>query len=167
MSAQRSLITLKAAYNNLTGINDIYPPSLIKLDLSHNTISTIPTSLSVTITMLDLSHNRLTDVSELACLINLTEIALNYNQLSQIPASLSALTKLTTLSLVHNELRGIAAAVLQSTQLQHLQLAGNSLTKQQVLQWEGVDVVLERRRMTKDKLLQGGGLSDTSLFGLD
>jgi len=44
---------------------------------------------------------------------------------------------------------------------------GNSISKAQLVDFEGFERFLERRAKTKDKDLQGGALADHSLCGLD
>lgn len=124
--------------------------------------------------VLNLCNNRIDDLSGLSEMALLVELLLDHNQLTHIPLPLSTCNKLQTLSLAHNALswqhhgtQSIPSVLFTRTALLTLQLAGNPLTKREVQQWKGIDALLERRRNAKDKLLQGGGLADSSLFGLD
>ncbi|RYG69204.1 hypothetical protein EON64_03295 [archaeon] len=178
------VVQLKLSHNYLTNqsldtAENTLPPSLTRLDLSHNQLDAVPCLLASAplLTALVCSHNHICQLVQLTCCSLLCELDLDYNQVQELPEFLSALTKLTSLSLAHNKLaaRSVLAPAEQSihtrifllTPLEQLNLQGNLVSKQELLTFEGVDKLLERRKMTKDKLLQGGGLSDSSLFGLD
>lgn len=48
-----------------------------------------------------------------------------------------------------------------------LELAGNVLDKTDLMGMEGVESFLSRREKSKNKSLQGGGMLDLSVCGLD
>src|SRR4028119_563628 len=54
------------------------------------------------LTELHLNENQITDITSLSALTNLTELSLGHNQITDI-TSLSALTNLTSLGLGHNK----------------------------------------------------------------
>jgi Leucine-rich repeat (LRR) protein len=155
------------------------PISLIKFDLSYNQFLVFPPELMSLINLkeLNLSHNGIQSLVGIGALIALTHLYLDYNQLQEIPIEIENLHHLKLLSLKFNLLtrRAISrdgpclpAGLFTSTELNHLELEGNtSLTKAQVLDFEGISVFVERRKRVKDKAVHGGALGDLSMFGLD
>lgn len=129
----------------------------------------------INLTVLNISNNRLTDIHGVGALLSLCELILDHNDLLEVPEELAVCKKLHTLSIQHNQfasqsisgVQSIPSIVFVATELKSLQSAGNPVTQREILAFEGIESVLERRRMNKDKLLQGGALSDGSLFGLE
>eukprot|EP01039_Chlorochromonas_danica_P003248 gene3248-3558_t len=182
LSSLVSLVNLKVDHNHLTitTILPSLPANLVKVDFSYNHLINIPivlTSLSKLVE-LDLSHNQIDDITAtvgLNALLCLSHLVLDYNMITSLPTSLVDCPRLQSISLRFNRLsarnangeQSIPIELLTKSTLISLELEGNPLTKAQLLDMDGIDALLERRKMTKDKVLQGGGLMDMSLFGLD
>lgn len=179
LSALHSLTNLKLEHNSLTFSTVMgLPSSITKLDISRNRLVSLPSAFSAlaNVSVLILSDNQLEDLTGISALVQLVELVLAGNVLARLPEELAQCSKLHTLDLSNNRIRFlepsaggpvIPAAVFVRTELHRLQLKGNPITQRQVMQLEGIEALLERRRVNKDKLLQGGGLSDGSLFGLE
>jgi Leucine-rich repeat (LRR) protein len=169
-------------------------PTLTHLYLSFNHLRRPPPSLRSLslLVVLDLSGNRLAALDDddddnnnnnnnnsnnlFDSLTALVELNLDDNRLEEVPQSLSRVATLRRLSLNRNLLQRLSPTtrqqciprqVFEATQLEKLELAGNTLLTKEVLAFEGVDRLLQRRQHTKDKAVQGGALFDSTLFGLD
>ncbi len=179
ISSFERLVILRIQYNQLESDTlHILPLSLQHLTLSHNNLVQLPSTLYTleNLMTLDLCHNKIESVYGIERLVNLKEIILDNNNLSELPESISKLAKLHTLTLAHNKLEKISASTGQQSipktlflmiSLQALVLTGNPLTKAEVLEMEGMDEFLVKRKILKDKTILGGGMVDLSLFGLD
>lgn len=177
-SSLLSLVNLKVDHNHLTITTVLtLPANLVKLDLSYNHLIAIPTALTSLnkLVELDLSHNQIEDITGLNTLLCLSHLVLDSNIITSLPASLVNCSRLQAISLRFNRLsarnangeQSIPLELLTKSTLISLELEGNPLTKAQLLDMDGIDALLERRKSTKDKVFQGGGLTDMSLFGLD
>lgn len=155
------------------------PVGLIKLTLSTNHIRRFPEDLSVLVALqeLDLSCNRLEDIECVGQLISLVVLNLDENILCELPESLGSLTKLKKISVKKNLLipkspsrgtQSIPRSLLTNTAVDTIELHGNEFIKKtDILSFEGIEEFLERRRISKEKAMQGGAMTDYSLFGLD
>lgn len=174
-------------YNDLEECSlGILPQSLTILDLNHNHFVSIPANLSnlINLTELDLSANRLSSTVGLGRLFNLRKLSLDDNILVEISGDCGLLLKLQILSIKNNKLASvpkpvntdatpttaiqcIPESVFANTAVIKIELGGNvGLIRSDVMNFEGVDAFLERRKGTQDKNLQGGALMDLSLFGI-
>lgn len=155
------------------------PASLLKCDLSFNHFFMLPSELSplANLKELNLSHNAIELLDGIGALISLTQIYLDHNKLREVPIEIENLTQLKLLSLKHNlitkravtrEGQSLPPGLFTSTELNRLDLEGNaSITKSEVLDFQGIESFLERRKKIKDKHVQGGALGDLSLFGIE
>jgi len=154
------------------------PPSLQHLTLSSNHFHQLPTTLYslVHLISLDMRHNRLESIYGIEQLVNLRELILDNNSLTELPDSLILLTKLHTLSLTHNQIQKISSqtevqsipkAIFAMQSLEVMILTGNPLQREEIMTFEGIEEFLIKRKLLKDKLIHGGGMTDFSLFGLD
>ena len=92
------------SHNNFTHVPPNLEPlmgKLYELNVSHNKITEASGPLlgmAVQLQYLNLSSNRLEDLpSEVACLVNLREIAIAFNRFKSLPASLTSCSKLETI----------------------------------------------------------------------
>lgn len=179
ISCLERLIIVRLQHNQLESDTlHSLPHSLQHLTLSHNNLVQLPSTLYTldNVMTLDLSHNKIESVYGIERLVNLKEIILDNNELSELPESISKLTKLHTISLAHNKLQKVSISTGQQSipralflmiSLQALVLTGNPLTKAEVLEMDGMEEFLVKRKILKDKTIQGGAMVDLSLFGLD
>lgn len=63
--------------------------------------------------------------------------------------------------------QSISRALFVDSAVNSLELAGNVLDKTDLMGMEGVESFLSRREKSKNKSLQGGGMLDLSVCGLD
>lgn len=155
------------------------PQSLIRCDLSYNHFFMFPIELTNLINLkeLNLSNNSIELLEGIGSLTSLNLLYLDNNRLRELPEEIQNLSQLKLLSVKFNlftkravtrEGQSFPVGLFLSTQLNHLELEGNqSITKAEVLDFEGIDAFLERRKKIKDKHIQGGALSDFSLFGIE
>lgn len=153
------------------------PPSINQLSVRDNHFRSLPPTLLTLerLIFLDLSGNRLENIEGIHVLRTVQELLLDDNNLQDLPESIGALVRLQFLSLKNNQLKNVAATregqsipatLFVSTTIERLDLAGNPLRQREIMSFEGVEVFLARRKASKDKALQGGGMVDSSLFGL-
>ena len=62
--------------------------------------------------------------------------------------------KLVTLSLDNNGIKALPPSLFADTLVANLSLAGNPLTKKKLLDSEGIEVFIERRKRAKDKAVR-------------
>ena len=180
LSALDKLTVLNLDKNDLeTDVVMGLPTSLLRLNISSNHLSALPISIRslVSLTELNLSNNRIQSLTGIGELVSLVSLNLNDNLVSELPEETSRLVKLKQISLKNNRIskkavsldrQSIPASFLLLTQVDTIDLGGNpGLTKAQVLEFEGIQAFIERRKKAKDKSLQGGAMTDFNLFGLD
>lgn len=155
------------------------PVSLLRLNMSFNHFSAVPPAIRplIAITDLNLGNNRIENVNGIGDLVALVILNLDDNNICELPEEMCRLVKLRQISLKNNRIsikaathegQSIPASFFIQTQVDTIDLGGNKgLQKQQLLQLEGVDTFIERRRKQKDKQFSGGVVMDVSLFGLD
>lgn len=155
------------------------PVSLQQLDISSNHYKELPRSIFVLVNLieLNLNTNRITSLIGIGSLINLIDLFLDDNMISELPEEMSKMTKIKKISLKRNQInrlsvsksdsQSIPSSLFTSTGILNIDLEGNLLNKSDIMNFEGVDSFLERRKSLKNKALSGGGLNDNSLFGLE
>jgi leucine-rich repeat protein SHOC2 len=152
------------------------PSSLTRLDLSCNGFVAYPMECSslIHLTELNLSNNSIIVLDGIGQLLSLVWLILDKNEITYIPHEIGNLTKLKHISLKFNCIskniegqQSISAELFTHTAAEEINLEGNKLTKVDVQKFEGVDEFMKRRQKNKNKLLQGGGLLDLSVFGLE
>ena len=144
-------------------------------------MAAIPEELckSVNLEVVDLSFNLIVQIpQEISRLKALQTLNLDSNQLSVVPEALAECVKLKTLSLKNNRIQpknpidtksqSIAPSVLETSSICILNLHGNKLLhKLDLMDMTGIDSFMERRKKLKDKEIQGGLHTDSSICGLD
>jgi Leucine-rich repeat (LRR) protein len=178
-----SLVSLKQLDVSKNDLEDStigpLPLSLTKVNISANHLVRFSESLITLINLqeLDISSNRLESVFGIGNLVSLIVLILDENQLVELPSDMANLTKLKKLSVKRNlllpkstttNLQSIPAEIFTQTALDTLDLEGNAyIKKADILSFDGVDIFLERRRKVKERSIQGGALTDLSLFGIE
>jgi Leucine-rich repeat (LRR) protein len=173
------LADLQAAHNSLENGRIMgLPLSLTRCDLSFNHYFIFPSELMglSNLKELNLSNNALELLDGIGVLVTLTHLYLDHNKLREVPIDIENLSQLKLLSLKWNLLtknavtregQSLPSGLFTSTELNRLELEGNSsIAKSEVLNFDGIDDFLERRKKVKDKHVHGGGLGDLSLFGI-
>lgn len=171
------LSSLNASDNELqnNGLGQM-PTSLNKLDLSFNRFISFPIEFCalVHLTELNLSNNSIVVLDGIGQLVSLVWLVLDHNEITYIPHEIGNLTKLKHISLKYNAItkkiegqQSISSELFTHTSTEEVNLEGNMLTREDVLSYDGVDELIQRRKKNKDKLLQGGGMLDLSFFGLE
>lgn len=178
LSLLSKLAVLSLDKNDLETVAAL-PLSLTRLNMASNHIATFPSTLStlVAVTELNLSSNRLESLAGIGGMAGLVTLNLDGNCLCELPEEAGHLLKLRQISLKNNRFskkafthngQSIPTSFFIQTLVDTIDLGGNpGLTKAHVLDFEGVQTFVERRKRVKDKTLQGGALTDFNLFGLD
>jgi len=175
------LTTLNLEHNDIEeGVISGFHPVLVKLNLSYNHMKIFPVSLTnlVNLQELSLNSNRLTDITGIECLVSivslelddnlLTELIIDWKQLSQLKFLSVKNNKLTKRSTSNPEVQSISSDLFLSTNIDRLDLHGNvGLSKSDVLNMNGIDTFMERRRKSKEKSFKGGAMTEHSLLGLE
>lgn len=154
------------------------PVSITQLSIRGNHFRTIPPTLFVLdrIIFLDLCGNRLENINGIEALVTLQELLMDDNHLVELPTSIGALARLQHLSAKNNQLRSSAVTregqsipveLFVATAIERLDLAGNPMRQIDIMSFDGIESFMSRRKASKDKLIQGGGMVDSSLFGLN
>lgn len=154
------------------------PASLLRLSLANNHFSGLSPSIMnlINLTELNLSGNRIESMEGIGALSSLVVVILDSNQIMEIPIDAANLTKLRQISLKNNRFKKKAISGLQCipetfftlTNVDSIALSGNTdLQKADIMDFQGIEIFIERRKKTKDKSLQGGAITSLDLFGLD
>lgn len=151
---------------------------LVDLKLSKNRLMTIEgISVLINLETLNLDDNRLTFLSdELGLLSNLCILSVKRNCIGKTYNPEDTIDSNTNATNSNNgekqaekcdDEQSVAPEVFIDTCLITLNLSGNYVTTDELLEFEGVDDFIIRRRQLKDKSLTGGAMTDYSLFGMD
>jgi Leucine-rich repeat (LRR) protein len=155
------------------------PVSLVKLDLATNHFSAVPSSITLLVNLveLNLSFNRIESTFGLGALVQLTDLNLDDNNICELSEDMAALVKLRRISLQNNRIvknafsrdgQSIPVEFLVQTAVDTINLTGNKgLRKAEVMNFDGIEAFMERRKKIKDKQFQGGALTDMNLFGIE
>lgn len=159
-----------------------FPPNLLQLNISYNHFQNFPIILSSSLQLvtLDLSYNRIESLSGIETLINIKELYLDGNRLTELPHNISKLLKLRKISLRNNNFQyyslidpstqSIPEEFLIDTAVDHIDLNGNiAITTTMLLSFKGMDNYLMKRKLAIDKALLGGAMQSDqqSLFGIE
>ncbi|KAK3272958.1 hypothetical protein CYMTET_18776, partial [Cymbomonas tetramitiformis] len=105
--------------------------TLEHLNLGYNNLKAVPTGLLgflVNVVEMDLGDNQLTEIPEdLYCMSSLVVLRLKHNSLFSVPEGISNLKRLKVLHLQHNLLKRLPCDLSQLAQLQELYLSNNEI----------------------------------------
>ena len=159
--------------NKLTSIPPRLPSSLRTLRLDGNLLTEVPRCLAglEVVEVVYLNDNQLTEISDvIVSAPRLHTLEVDGNAIARVPALLARCGRLRTLSLARNRIRAdaIDTAALRDSVIDRLVLTGNPVTKQELMELDGFDAFMARRKAALDKAIDGG-LTDTdrSVCGLD
>lgn len=155
------------------------PTSLSRIDMSSNQLSAFPAVMRTLVSLveLNLANNRIDRVTGIGDLVALVTLHLSDNRLCELPEEMSRLVKLRQIYLNNNRIAKIAsshdgqsipAAFFVHTQVDSIHLGGNpGLLQSYLLDFDGIQEFIDRRKKSKDKSFQGGALTEFGLFGLE
>lgn len=153
------------------------PMNLTKLSIANNHFKAIPPTLGslIHVVELNLSGNRIESTNGLGMLLALVDLNLDCNMLAEVSEDLCLLLNLRHISLKSNRLgknaisregQSIPEGVFTQTSLDSIDLSQNpAMTRAIAMDFQGVDLFLERRKKIKDRAFHGGAIMDVSLFG--
>lgn len=149
---------LSLSTNKLTRI----PPSIAQLShlkevyLSENRIRDFPVVFCKLkqLVMLDLSKNRITRIPDEVQDLQVLELNLNQNQISEVSESIANCPRLKTLRLQENclQLNSIPRAILTQSNISMIAVEGNLFDMKNFMELEGYDVYMERYTAVKKKM---------------
>jgi Leucine-rich repeat (LRR) protein len=157
------------------------PITLVRVNLSHNHFTSLTNSIIrdlVNLTELDLSFNRLETTEGLGTLVKVNILLLDNNLICELSEDLAGLISLRRISLKNNRIGrksvrqpdkySIPESFLTNSSVEKIDLSGNTnLRNADLLQFDGMDVFLERRNKAAEKQFSTGAMVSFSVFGLD
>ena len=178
MSNISTLVQLDADHNNLgLGLIGELPTSITQLNLAYNELTSIHSSILALekLLVLNISGNKVESLAGVSHLVNLTDLYVDDNLIGEIPEEVSKLKKLKKLSLKRNRIgpkavsfegQSIHEKVLVDSNVDSIDLEGNPIKKSSIMDFNGIEAFLERRKRQKEKNLMLGASTDLELFGL-
>ena len=153
------------------------PNSITQLNLAFNEISSIYSSILALdkLLVLNLSGNRIESLTGISHLVCLTDLYIDENLIADIPEEVSKLEKLKKISLKRNRIKdraltfegqSIHEKVFIGSNIDSIDLEGNPIKKSSIMNFNGVEAFLQRRKKQKEKNLMLGASTDLELFGL-
>jgi Leucine-rich repeat (LRR) protein len=132
----------------------------------------------INLTALNLTGNRIDSMVGIGSLVSLVNLILDNNRISEIPDEVSELIKLRQISLKNNAIQkkskinpdrqSFPSDFFKLTSIDTIQLDGNhEIRKSDILDFNGIEFFIERRKKSKEKSLQGGAMTDFDIFGLE
>lgn len=143
-----SLVSLPRTLSNLINLKQVY--------LSDNHLKDFPLMFCNLkyLDVLDLSKNEINSVPAEVATLNVTELNLNQNQVSEISSQIANCPRLKTLRLEENclHLSAIHPDILQNSKICNLSLEGNLFETKQLADVPGYDAYMDRFTAVKKKL---------------
>lgn len=158
IGALTRLETLNVAHNNLTTLprtlsNMIH---LKQVNLSDNHLKEFPLMFGGLkhLDVLDLSKNEISLIPSEVGALNVTELNLNQNQISEISPQIANCPRLKTLRLEENclQLSAIHSEILKNSKICNLALDGNLFEMKQLADVDGYEAYMERYTAVRKKL---------------
>ena len=178
MSSVSNLVQLDADHNKLgLGLIGELPTSITQLNLAFNEFNSFPTSILTLdkLLVLNISGNRIESLAGISHMVNLSDLHIDDNMIVEIPEEVSKLEKLKKISLKRNRIgpkalafegQSIHERVLIESNVDSIDLEGNPIKKSDIMNFNGIEAFLERRKRLKEKNLMLGASTDLELFGL-
>lgn len=158
IGALTKLEILNASHNNLTCLPRTIT-NLINLKqvvLTDNKLKEFPTVFCGLkhLDVLNLAKNEITNISSEISTLNVTELILNQNQISEISQYIASCPRLKTLRLEENclQLGAIHSKILTDSNISNLALEGNLFEIKDFSHVPGYDVYMERYTAVKKKM---------------
>jgi Leucine-rich repeat (LRR) protein len=158
MGSMSKLETLHAANNQLTSLPATVTQlsALKEVSLAGNQLRVFPVQLCAlkNLNVLDLSHNRLVEVPSSVKDLNVIELNLSQNQISQLSESIAQCPRLKVLRAEENclELRSFTPTFFRTSHISLLALEGNVFDEKSLRSLEGYDAYMERYTAARKKL---------------
>ncbi|GLV43761.1 uncharacterized protein CBL_06915 [Carabus blaptoides fortunei] len=147
-ASHNHLVSLPRTLSNLINLKQVY--------LADNQLKDFPLMLCGLkhLDMLDLSKNKINTIPSEASALNVTELNLNQNQISEISHYLAACPRLKTLRVEENclQLSSINRKILTESKISNLALDGNLFEMKQFAEIDGYEAYMERFTAVKKKL---------------
>ncbi len=127
--SHQNLVDLKGISSIKIDNQPITQFKFISLNLSFNNLTVLPDEIaSLNLKQLSVRNNKLTDLDEsIGKLTHLKDLNLNYNKLKSLPHTISTLSNLKKLYINNNKLTSIPDEIGTLTQLSNLDLNNNKL----------------------------------------
>ncbi|XP_018580169.1 leucine-rich repeat-containing protein 57 [Anoplophora glabripennis] len=158
IGALTKLETFNGSHNNLTSLPRTFSNliHLKQVNLSDNHIKDFPLMFSGLkhLDVLDLSRNEIVSIPTEVSGLNVTELNLNQNQISQISSQIADCPRLKTLRLEENclQLSSIPTRILLESKVSNLAVDGNLFEAKQLSDLPGYEAYMERFTAVKKKL---------------
>lgn len=158
IGALTKLETFNGSHNNLTSLPRTFSNliHLKQVNLSDNHIKDFPLMFSGLkhLDVLDLSRNEIVLVPSEVSGLNVTELNLNQNQISQISSQIADCPRLKTLRLEENclQLSSIPTRILSESKVSNLAVDGNLFESKQLSDLQGYEAYMERFTAVKKKM---------------
>lgn len=158
IGALTKLETLNASHNNLNSLPRTFSNliNLKQVNLSDNHIKDFPLMFSGLkhLDVLDLSKNEIVSIPPEVSGLNITELNLNQNQISQISSQIADCPRLKTLRLEENclQLPAIPVKILSESKISNLAVDGNLFEAKELSDLQGYDSYMERFTAVKKKM---------------
>lgn len=158
IGALTKLETLNASHNNLQTLprtlsNLIH---LKQVNLSFNHLKEFPLMFCGLkhLDLLDLSCNEIVKIPQEISSLNVTELNLNQNQITDISSQIANCARLKTLRLEENclQLHAINSKILTDSKISNLTIDGNLFESKELANVPGYDMYMERFTAVKKKL---------------
>ncbi|CAH2013968.1 unnamed protein product [Acanthoscelides obtectus] len=158
IGALTKLETFNASHNNLTSLPRTISNliNLKQVNLSGNRIKEFPLMFCGLkhLDVLDLSQNEITYVPPEVNGLNVTELILNQNQISQLSSQIAECPRLKTLRIEENclPLSAISPKILAESKISTLAIDGNLFEPKELAELPGYEAYMERFTAVKKKL---------------
>ncbi|KAJ8920424.1 hypothetical protein NQ315_005290 [Exocentrus adspersus] len=158
IGALTKLETFNASHNNLSSLPRTFSNliHLKQVNLSDNHIKDFPLMFCGLkhLDVLDISRNEIVAIPSEVSALNVTELNLNQNQISQISSQIADCPRLKTLRLEENclQLTAIPTRILLDSKVSNLSVDGNLFESKQLSDLPGYEAYMDRFTAVKKKM---------------